>query len=61
MYGTPRLRFANNLPVNWNFSEPVVDPPMPAATAQPGGTPPAGAQQGRPQSGTAGQGTGNGN
>jgi penicillin-binding protein 2 len=44
MYATPRLRFANNLPVNWNFSAPVVDPPMPPAATQPPG---------------AGQGTGN--
>jgi penicillin-binding protein 2 len=32
-WATPRLRFANNLPVNWNFSAPVVDPPKPAAAA----------------------------
>jgi penicillin-binding protein 2 len=37
MYATPRLRFANNLPVNWNFSTPVEDPPMPAAGSSPQG------------------------
>src|SRR5690606_36134663 len=36
MFATPRLRFANNLPVNWNFSAPVVDPPMPPANPQGG-------------------------
>lgn len=29
-WATPRLRFANGLPVNWNFSEPVTDPPQPS-------------------------------
>ena len=28
-WATPRLRFANGLPVNWNFSAPVQDPPRP--------------------------------
>jgi penicillin-binding protein 2 len=55
MYATPRLRFANNLPVNWNFSAPVVDPPMPAAVPQPQ----AGGQPAAPP-GAAGQGTGPG-
>ena len=31
-WATPRLRFANGLPVNWNFSAPVLEAPRPAAT-----------------------------
>ena len=30
-WATPRHRFAEGLPVNWNFSEPMVDPPRPGA------------------------------
>ena len=41
-WATPRLRFANGLPVDWNFSEPVVDPPRPPASQAARVTPPAG-------------------
>jgi hypothetical protein len=33
MYATPRLRFPRGLPVNWNYSAPVVDPPIPPQSA----------------------------
>ena len=46
-YATPRLRFNKNLPVDWNFSIPVVDPPMPAAAPGPGTTPATGTGSGR--------------
>ncbi|MHB1170419.1 MAG: penicillin-binding protein 2 [Longimicrobiales bacterium] len=45
-WATPRLRFANGMPVNWNFSEPVTDPPQPSpsqAAAPSGGQNQAGA------------------
>lgn len=31
-WATPRLRLAHGMPINWNWSTPIVDPPMPAAT-----------------------------
>ncbi len=31
-WATPRFRMAKGLPVNWNFSSPIIDPPMPAET-----------------------------
>jgi penicillin-binding protein 2 len=40
-WATPRQRFARGLPVNWNFSAPLFEPPMPPAgpAPSPGGTP----------------------
>lgn len=46
-YATPRLRFNKGLPVNWNFSIPVVDPPLPAAAPGPAATPATGTGSGR--------------
>jgi penicillin-binding protein 2 len=28
-WGTPRLRLAHNLPVDWNWATPIQDPPLP--------------------------------
>jgi penicillin-binding protein 2 len=46
-YATPRLRFNKGLPVNWNFSIPVVDPPLPAAAPGPAASPATGTGSGR--------------
>lgn len=46
-YATPRLRFNKGLPVNWNYSIPVVDPPMPAAAPGTAATPATGTGSGR--------------
>lgn len=35
-WATPRHRFPRGLPVNWNYSAPIVDPPIPDAAAQAG-------------------------
>ncbi|MCI0433914.1 MAG: penicillin-binding protein 2 [Gemmatimonadetes bacterium] len=32
-WATPRHRLARGLPINWNWNEPIVDPPMPGSTA----------------------------
>ena len=32
-WATPRLRLLHGLPINWNWSLPVVDPPRPSAQA----------------------------
>jgi penicillin-binding protein 2 len=34
-WATPRWRFREGLPVNWNFSAPLIEPPMPRADASP--------------------------
>jgi membrane peptidoglycan carboxypeptidase len=41
MYATPRLRFPRGLPVNWNYSAPIVDPPMPPPSPVASSTTPA--------------------
>ncbi len=47
-WATPRLRLANGLPINWNWSVPIADPPRPAPTQAraPGSAQPLGAQAG---------------
>jgi membrane peptidoglycan carboxypeptidase len=32
VWATPRLRIANNMPVGWDWTTPVIDPPVPDRT-----------------------------